>query len=546
MNVPSSQLETLDARLRQLSSAASLLGWPLPRVRTEVERFAVVRAIESLLALVARGHGALDVAIGERLASLATGDRTLILGYAGIGDYAREELGINASTAQKMARLARELRSRPLLRAAVRAGEVSVRQARAVLPLARGEAEAHWVERAREGTVRALQDAVKNATGGGAEEDEEYVCVRIRLPPELRPVVEEAEQLSGKIVGATSPRWVRAEALCDEFEGFHGPPQDGGAADALLSAPAAEFLDPAKEWLEKQTAQWAFLAQPDPVAAPGPPSDDADVRRLHQELRTLVERRQRSDEVLGHLAMLFLKVDGWRLLGFASFEHYCSERLGMSERAVEQRAALERRLYELPALRQAMSQRRVSYEKARLIARHADEESIDEWIGRAQRLTCVALRRELLGQREAQMCARGEYEIWAPRRVAERLLSTFRTARKAAGRGLSPGECYGRIAAHFVETWKPALTQANTVQRRVLERDRWMCQKPGCSRPAAHVHHIEFRSAGGSDDPSNLVSICAAHHLRGIHMGRLRVRGKAPDDLHWEVVSPVGAPPATQ
>ena len=75
-------------------------------------------------------------------------------------------------------------------------------------------------------------------------------------------------------------------------------------------------------------------------------------------------------------------------------------------RAVEQRAALERRLYELPALRQAMTERRLSYEKARLIARHADEESIDEWIGRAEQLTCIALRRALLGQREAQMCAR--------------------------------------------------------------------------------------------------------------------------------------------
>src|SRR5207237_3858428 len=135
--------------------------------------------------------------------------------------------------------------------------------------------------------------------------------------------------------------------------------------------------------------------------APDAPTDDADVHRLHQELRTLVERRQRSDEVLGHLAMLFLKVDGWRLLGFASFEHYCSERLGMCVRAVEQRAALERRLYELPALRQAMTERRLSYEKARLIARHADEESIDEWIGRAERMTCVALRRARWGGRGA-------------------------------------------------------------------------------------------------------------------------------------------------
>ena len=87
----------------------------------------------------------------------------------------------------------------------------------------------------------------------------------------------------------------------------------------------------------------------------------------------------------------------------------------MCVRAVEQRAALERKLYGLPSLRKAMSERRLSYEKARLIARHADEESIEEWIERAEGLTCIALRRALVGEQEAQMCARGEYQIWASR-----------------------------------------------------------------------------------------------------------------------------------
>ena len=57
--------------------------------------------------------------------------------------------------------------------------------------------------------------------------------------------------MPGSNVGATSPRWVRAQALCDEFRGFFDEPSDGGAADALLAAPAAEFLEPMKEWLEK-------------------------------------------------------------------------------------------------------------------------------------------------------------------------------------------------------------------------------------------------------------------------------------------------------
>jgi hypothetical protein len=44
-----------------------------------------------------------------------------------------------------------------------------------------------------------------------------------------------------------------------------------------------------------------------------------------------------------------------------------------------------------------------------------------------------------------------------------------------------------------------------------------------------------FRSRGGRDAPANLVSLCAAHHLHGIHAGHLRVHGEAPHALTWEL-----------
>jgi hypothetical protein len=54
-------------------------------------------------------------------------------------------------------------------------------------------------------------------------------------------------------------------------------------------------------------------------------------------------------------------------------------------------------------------------------------------------------------------------------------------------------------------------------------------------RRAWRAWHIEFRSVGGSNDPSNLVSLCAAHHLQGVHKGWIGVRGLAPDGLEWEL-----------
>src|SRR5207302_993744 len=234
--------------------------------------------------------------IGEGLDGLSKGQCVLRLGYSGIGDYAREELGLNASTAEKMIRFARKLRERPLLRAAVLAGEVCVRRAEAVMHVAVGDAEEYWVARARLDTVRRLKAMAKNP------------------------------------------------------------------AAPMPSAPADDCLEPAKEFLEKQNRQWASLYQLGSIAAPWTdPDAQRDPFLLHDELRRLMGKRARWDQAFGHAAMVFEHIEGWRFLGFASFAHYCEERLGMAERTVQQRARLERRLHQLPSLRRAMCQRRISY-----------------------------------------------------------------------------------------------------------------------------------------------------------------------------------------
>ena len=525
---------SLDQRLAGISAAASALPWPLPRERDEAVCYEAVRVIDALLVRVARGRGALDLAIGEGLDALRVGDRVLRLGYAGIGDHARERLGIAASTAHKMARFASELRTRPLLRAAVRAGEISVRRAEAVLPVALGDAEAEWVARARNQTVRALKAAVTECAPSPPEGDERWTHIRMRIPPEVRPTLDEALALAGKLLGATAPRWQRLEAICEEYLG------SAQSIDATCPAEppssSRDLLEPAKEWLEKESAQWAFLDEPGAIEAPSiAPEAEFDPRLLDSELQRLAGLRERWDEVFGHLAMLFRAADGWRRAGFASFEHYCTERLGMAERAVAQRIALERSLHDLPVLRDALRERRISYEKARLIARHAGDLDTSEWIDRAEKMTCVDLRRALQAAEEAQMCARGELDVHVPLRLVSLAALAVGAARRAAGRNLSAGECFGIIAAHFIEVWKPAVAERKTVHREVLARDGGLCRVPGCSRAAAQAHHIVYRSAGGADDPANLVSLCATHHQHGVHRGYLRVRGAAPDGLEWQL-----------
>src|SRR5438309_12018939 len=93
--------------------------------------------------------------------------------------------------------------------------------------------------------------------------------------------------------------------------------------------------------------------------------------------------------------MLFKTSRAWEPLGFTSFGHYCEERLGMAERTVAQRIALERSLYRIPLLRRALREKGVSYAKARIIARHAEGEGVEGWIEKAQALSCVARRRAM-------------------------------------------------------------------------------------------------------------------------------------------------------
>jgi HNH endonuclease len=66
-------------------------------------------------------------------------------------------------------------------------------------------------------------------------------------------------------------------------------------------------------------------------------------------------------------------------------------------------------------------------------------------------------------------------------------------------------------------------TVTPALRRAVLTRDEHRCRVPGCSHAAfVDVHHIVARSEGGPNEPTNLVTLCGAHH-RAVHRGELRI-----------------------
>ena len=119
--------------------------------------------LERILAGLARGREALDLAIGEGLCALEDRDALMDLGFSRMTDYARERLGLPATTARDKARLARGLATRPLLREAVRSGRLSPRKALEVMPVARAAGEGAWLLVAGALSVRELRAAVARA-----------------------------------------------------------------------------------------------------------------------------------------------------------------------------------------------------------------------------------------------------------------------------------------------------------------------------------------------------------------------------------------------
>lgn len=67
-----------------------------------------------------------------------------------------------------------------------------------------------------------------------------------------------------------------------------------------------------------------------------------------------------------------------------------------------------------------------------------------------------------------------------------------------------------------------------------------ICAVPGCSNPACELHHVIFRSLGGGDELDNRVFLCRRCHARGVHQGRIEIRGRAGERLTF-VLGTVGA-----
>ena len=65
------------------------------------------------------------------------------------------------------------------------------------------------------------------------------------------------------------------------------------------------------------------------------------------------------------------------------------------------------------------------------------------------------------------------------------------------------------------------------IKKYILARDKYTCQICKKKNTPLHVHHIKFKSKGGTDQPGNLITLCDKCHM-DLHAGKVELNVIAP------------------
>ncbi|TNF28563.1 MAG: HNH endonuclease [Deltaproteobacteria bacterium] len=352
---------------------------------------------------LARGAGALRLALGEGLVVLRRTGGVAELGFPNIGAYAFERLGRRWRFAEDAARVAEQLALLPEVRGALARGEIGWSMAELLGRSATPDNEAALLAAAREGTVRALRSLIAETKGREpaptVELEDERRTLQVSVPRETAWAYEATRRLLYAQIGASSDEAV-VEALLAE-------------ASVTLSnrhpgvRPSMEACAQASAWDEERArerdaveaeAEGTFVALREATRLAAPLEDVApplEPAALDAHLRAINARLQRRDRRLGQVARTVFDAAGWRHFGYATAAQYARERLGCSLAFVKARMTFARRTEMLPEVTFALDAGTIGFEAACLVSRVADPDTVGAWLGRAGERTVKHLKEEV-------------------------------------------------------------------------------------------------------------------------------------------------------
>lgn len=326
-------------------------------------------------------------------------------------------------------------------------------------------------------------------------------------------------------------------------------------------------------------------------AQEGPQNRNDAITALHAELKRIAHGRATLDSQEAHALCRADRLELWREYGYTTLLAYMEAELGYGPHAANERLRVARALQQLPQLRARFDAGDLHYSVVRELTRVVIPETEEPWLAatagmnvrqveeavsgrrpgdrpdtpRQPRLELckvvfeltpaqIALFRQVRVELEAEhddhltdgealetLCRRALAPCdssKAPAQVAYMLCPKCRAATQDGGgmvadvtatdidRVMCDCEVLGDVESatppRIIKTVSPRL------RRQVLARDHNRCVVPGCRNVRnIEVHHIQFKSRGGSNTMSNLITMCTGHHTM-LHERRIVMMGKPP------------------
>ena len=221
------------------------------------------------LVALSREEGALRAVLARIAAQLVSRRAWERLGYARLGDYAVECLGLAGRSVRCLAEVGTKLHWLPRLEGALISGTLGWTKVRLLAPLPREEDETRWIARARRMSAEDLSRAVgavdRGSIEGGAAEKEDARCRRfeVRCTPEVRwkwvvarraaaraagrmlHVSEAAKLIAAEVLSALPISETAEEAACDEAEVSWCQEADSSGDTVSPEAPPRDEAGPA-------------------------------------------------------------------------------------------------------------------------------------------------------------------------------------------------------------------------------------------------------------------------------------------------------------
>jgi len=429
--------------------------------------------------------------------------------------------------------------------------------------------EVRWLHGRIVGTGSSTTDFVEALVG-------EARAAGLAPRPDLDGALEQLCRAGVRDDAAREERWnASRRTSAPEPPPGCSPPADRPVVDAAASAALRETIAAADALLARSEALFATAGS-------------GDTAELAYQLHALVELERPIRRALGRLLAEMARRRGWNALGYAGIRHYAEERLGMSRSTAEDLATLARSVEQLPVVGEAHEAGRLSSVAALRVVRILGRAAAvpvalqHDWVAHAEAVTIKRLddERDAIRWKRLVACdgARpvagplsdaewhgslrraagettiriGECAVLAARHPAAvatlRLTLPFDLAADLLGALAAAERCVRTFSTDlppFEARWLSlyalltAYVGAHDLRRGpqgTFARDGWRCMAPGCTSSSnLEDHHVIHRARGGGDAPDNRVTLCRFHHQRGEHGGIIRVRGRAPLELEFDL-----------